>query len=196
MTIAFCDDCRVGCDAVRMQYLIEVRTPTGETVSIAPTNNAYLDLRDMVVIEMPADVSEAQLDMAPVLLVCDDCAGEREVLRSWDAEYGDVNPDWYKLQIIAKNDSEQPSIAIRVLPYGKKASHLPLDCWNLEKGSFLGGTAFTVVYYKGTRNDTLWFGSEDNTFGFFVKVGGVEGTFPKVMLIEYGTIGSVPFSRN
>lgn len=197
MTMAFCDDCSVDCDAVRMQYLIEVRTPAGETVSIAPTNNAYLDRREMVVLEMPADVSVAQLALAPVVLVCEECAGEREVLRSWDEENGgDVNPDWYKLQIIAKNDAGQPNIVIRTLPYGKKPSRLPLDRWDLEEGDFLGGTAFTVVYYQATRDNTLWFSSEDNSFGFFVKVGAVKGPFPQVMLIKYGIIGSVPFSRN
>ena len=197
MTIAFCDDCKVGCDAIGMQYLIEVRTPAGEKVSIAPTNNAYLDQGEMVVLEMPADVSVAQLAMAPVVLVCEDCAGEREVFRGCGAENGgDVNPDWYKLQIIAENDAAQPSIAIRTLPFGKNPSRLPLDRWELEDGDFLGGTAFTVVYYQATRDNTLWFSSEDNSFGFFVKVGAVKGPFPQAMLIEYGVIGSVPFSRN
>ncbi|MDE2688522.1 MAG: hypothetical protein OXI16_13645 [Chloroflexota bacterium] len=196
MKTAICDDCKAVCDAGRMQYIVEVQTPAGKTVSIAPTNNAYLDRREMAVLEAPAGVSESQLAEAPVLVVCNDCIRERAVFRSRDGENDEVNPEWYKLRFIAKNDEGQEDIAIRVLPYGEKASRLPLGCWHLKEGDFLGGTAFTAVYYKATRDDTLEFSSQDNTFGFFVKVGSVKGHFPRAMLIEYGSVRAVPFSRN
>lgn len=202
MLTAICDDCGEGCDGMRMEYLVEVTTDLGKEISIAPINNGYLDKREMIVREIPAHISEVQLATAPVKLVCEKCTAARLIVRcnetppeSADA-LPEVHSDWFNMQIIAKNEDGKPSMAIRTLPVGSQQAHLPLSKWELPEGSFLQGTDFTTVFFQVTRDNSYWFSSKGNKFGFFVKVEAVQGAVPDAILIECGIIRSAPQSVN
>ena len=82
LVVSMCDDCKIGCDASRMEFLLEVFTPRGETFILAPANNARLDNRMLRFDGDSVGIPNPEITVKNIILTCEDCAAKREVLRS------------------------------------------------------------------------------------------------------------------